>query len=175
MAFKIYHQQCAQVDRKAFYLRSVEQSLNKKVIIEKNDAGKPYLVCQSAFISITHKNQETMIAVSDQPIGIDVESLDQHVNTLKLAKRFFCASEYEHLLSLDKDSCMHAFIHFWTGKEAVTKLKGLGVPSSLKRIELDPHNGFKPMNDNINIEFQTINGHYLLAIALSHESNQHTS
>lgn len=175
MAFKIYHQQCEQVDRKAFYLRSVEQSLNKKVIIKKNDTGKPYLACQSAFISITHKDQEAVIAVSDQPIGIDVESLNQHVNTLKLAKRFFCASEYEYLLSLDKDACMHAFIHFWTGKEAITKLKGLGVPSSLKAIELDPCNGFKPMNDDINIEFQAINDHYLLAIAMFYESNIHGS
>ncbi|MEE2769876.1 MAG: 4'-phosphopantetheinyl transferase superfamily protein [Pseudomonadota bacterium] len=175
MAFKIYHQQCTQADRKAFYLRSVEQSLKKKVIIQKNDVGKPYLACQSAFISITHKAQETVVAVSDQPIGIDIETLNQHVNTLKLAERFFCAAEYEYLLSLDKDACMHAFIHFWTGKEAITKLKGLGVPSSLKRIELDPYNGFKPMNDDINIEFQAINDHYLLAIAMFSEIDNHTS
>lgn len=169
MALKIYHEECQQKNRKAFYHKSIEQALNKKVIIHKTDAGKPYLACHSAFISITHKDQEVVVAVSDHSVGIDIESLDLRVNPLKLAKRFFCESEYNYLRSLNVEQCMHAFIHFWTGKEAVTKLMGLGVPSSLKAIELDPHNGFKPIKDKIQIEFQTINANYLLAIAMFHE------
>lgn len=166
MTLKIYHQKCLQEERKLFYLTSVEQALDKKVVIKKNDIGKPYLACHSAFISITHKDKEAVIAVSDQAIGIDLERFNHKVNVLKIAKRFFCASEYNYLLSLTKDQCVEAFMHFWTSKEAITKLKGLGVPASLKAIEIDPYNGFNPINDQIKINFQTMNDHYLLAVAM---------
>ena len=47
-----------------------------------NDNGKPYLAGNNRHISISHTNEYVAIAVSDYPIGIDIERADRNAHAV---------------------------------------------------------------------------------------------
>lgn len=91
--------------------------------------------------SVSHSGELGLIALTiDSPIGIDIEELDPTVRILKLAERFFSASEAEELRNLVAEKQLAGFYRGWTCKEAYLKATGRGLSLSLSSfcVAMDP-------------------------------------
>jgi 4'-phosphopantetheinyl transferase len=104
-----------------------------------NPQGKPYLA-NGPYFSISHCKAGIAVAVDDQPIGIDIESI-RHADH-ELITRTMNADEQQHIHS-DRD-----FTRFWTRKEAVVKAQGTGIESFEQLQNLfsgsEDHEGMRP-------------------------------
>jgi 4'-phosphopantetheinyl transferase len=83
--------------------------------------GAPRLPGGSPHLSISHSGDRVVLAVSDVPVGVDVERLDRKVDSTRLAKRVLLPEERDGIETpLD-------FLRAWTRKEAVVKATGEGT------------------------------------------------
>ena len=62
--------------------------LGRDVHISYYGSGKPFIVGEDAFISISHTGHDLVIAVSNQEVGIDIEN-KKYRHYESIAKRFF--------------------------------------------------------------------------------------
>ncbi len=85
-----------------------------------NEYGKPYITGGPCF-SISHCKEGIAVAVSDEPVGIDIEGI-RHADE-ELIRRVMNPAEQEQIRS-DRD-----FTRLWTQKEAVVKAIGTGIVS----------------------------------------------
>ena len=96
-----------------------------------NEFGKPSLPNLPIHFSLSHCKDAVACAVSDNNIGIDVESVISY--NPDVARRVCTATELEMLTqSEDQDA---DFIKLWTKKEAISKYEGMGL--SLPFAEID--------------------------------------
>jgi len=94
-----------------------------------NPYGKPSLVQAPSFhFSLSHSEDEAMLAVSDTlVVGADVERV-RAVDHLDLAYRYFHADEAAAIAAHARpEDQRRAFFRIWTLKEAVVKALGLGL------------------------------------------------
>ena len=89
-----------------------------------NEHGKPYIE-GGPFFSISHCKEAIAVALDDQPIGIDVESIRRFdpelvTRTMSLAEQAIISAS---------DHPERAFIRLWTQKEAILKMQGTGITS----------------------------------------------
>lgn len=85
--------------------------------------GKPYLRNYSnVHFNLSHSERYVACAVSDSPIGVDIEYI--HDIDLNVAKHFFYNSEYEYILS--NSNKKRAFFRLWVLKESYMKMTGMG-------------------------------------------------
>jgi 4'-phosphopantetheinyl transferase len=90
------------------------------------------------WIGISHTAGCGMLAVSDGPVGIDVERVRQ-VRTDDLAAAVLAPAEAAHLRSLPEGPARTgAFLRVWTRKEAVLKGVGIGIATDLTAVETHP-------------------------------------
>ena len=105
-----------------------------KFRVEVGEHGKPYLTdYPHIHFNISHCQKAIAVAVSDQPVGIDVESF-RHFNEGLLDKSMNPAEKAEILAS---EAPLEAFAAYWTRKEAVFKLLGTGITDDLHGILTD--------------------------------------
>lgn len=99
-----------------------------------NDCGRPYLSDYlNLSFSLSHSGSMAVCAVSDcGVVGCDIESPERH--DIEIAKRFFCAGEYQHIVS-SKDPAGE-FRRIWTLKESYIKALGTGLKTSLSSFEI---------------------------------------
>jgi 4'-phosphopantetheinyl transferase len=112
--------------------------------------GKPELSNVPLFFNLSHSGDYVVLAVGDQPVGVDVEHKTK--NALAVAKRCFTPGEYERILHAgDAAAQQRTFLRYWTGKEAYVKWtgQGLGIPlSSFELVEADTsmaYTGMEPV------------------------------
>lgn len=109
--------------------------------IETGEHGKPYLAdYPHVHFSISHCQKAIAVAVSDRPVGIDVESFRRFGDGL-LDKTMNGSEKAEILASANPEE---TFASYWTRKEAVFKLVGTGITDNLHGILTD-----KTMTDTI--------------------------
>ncbi len=100
--------------------------------IEKTDQGKPFLPEFPAFhFNITHSKELIMIALSQGPVGVDLERV-RKLNVLPIAKRFFSPEELLFLEEEDQEQNQQTFFKLWTAKEAALKANGGGIAFGMK-------------------------------------------
>ncbi len=103
----------------------------------KNKHGKPFIPAHPEInFNISHSENYLIIGISAHgPIGVDAEFLlqkcEQH---LKIAKKYFCAAEYNAIVKSENPKL--EFIRIWTVKEALYKALGLGLLKSLSDTEV---------------------------------------
>lgn len=85
--------------------------------VHKDHFGKPHLVNDSRFISISHCQGYAAAIAAKAPVGIDVECIHPRVQRVK--DRFLSADEQRVLGPSDADLMLG-----WTAKEAVYKMHG---------------------------------------------------
>lgn len=93
----------------------------------KGPWGKPYARevgrRQAVFWNLSHSRDNYYLAISDRPVGIDIEELEQKPRKIsELAERWFAASERE-----SGSTDMEKFLQLWCRKEALAKLYGLSL------------------------------------------------
>ena len=91
-------------------------------------SGKPYAVGLDIHFSLSHSGSLAVCAISDSPVGIDVEQIKKvH---LKVARRCFTEQEQYYVFG-KKGRPQIKFFEVWTKKEAYVKMMGLGVSDFL--------------------------------------------
>ena len=93
------------------------------------DLGKPYL-SGGPYFSISHCQTALLVAVSPQPVGVDIESIRQPSSAL--IERVMSKTEQD--LIAQSGEPMRAFIRLWTVKEAVLKLRGTGIVDNMQGV-----------------------------------------
>lgn len=114
-----------------------------KLNLAYNEWGKPYLIgMNETHFNITHSEEWVAVAISENPVGIDI----QYINDIDLtiAKRFFSKDESEYIFSLPESERRDAFFKLWTLKEAFIKSEGKGMFIALDSFFIDIR-GKKPI------------------------------
>ena len=107
--------------------------------IVANADGKPMLRGGGFEFNVSHTDGVVLIALSDHPVGVDVERLRAMPGAAGLVERYFSEPERRQFTALPEASRTLGFFRGWTCKEAVLKGIGCGV-RELDRcvVELDP-------------------------------------
>ncbi|MCL2372784.1 MAG: 4'-phosphopantetheinyl transferase superfamily protein [Defluviitaleaceae bacterium] len=98
----------------------------------KDESGKPYLKGLPVHFNISHSGDYVVCAVSEQPVGIDIERIKEV--DFKLAERYFCKSEYRDLFAREEIRRLDYFFSLWTLKESYLKWLGTGMSVPLDSI-----------------------------------------
>ena len=102
-------------------LRDKLESLGVGTILKKEN-GEPYLEGEPYHISLTHKGDVAIAALSRSSIGVDAEDVTVPRNVDRLS-RLFDVSE--------KPNDLYEFYKVWTAKEAMGKRLGTGISYDL--------------------------------------------
>ena len=96
--------------------------------MEVGEHGKPFIEGRSDIhFNISHCQKAIAVVVSDQPVGIDVESFRKYSDGL-LDKTMNETEKAEILASATPEE---TFACYWTRKEAVFKMQGTGITDNL--------------------------------------------
>lgn len=98
--------------------------------IKYGEHGKPYLE-HGPFLSVSHSRRYSVLAVSENEIGIDIEM--HNVFNQRVAERCFTEEEQKFAKSSTEN-----FQKIWTAKEAVLKFLGTGFSYSPKNFSVVP-------------------------------------
>ena len=94
--------------------------------------GKPYFAGrENIFFNLSHSGNIALCALSDSPVGCDVEKIGDP--PLSVAEKYFSPSEREHVGNAGGESeRARRFYRVWTMKESFLKATGSGftVPAS---------------------------------------------
>ena len=94
----------------------------ENISFRRDKNGKPYVHELDIHFSLSHSGSLAVCAISDKPVGIDVEKV--HQADLRVAERMFTPREQYYMLS-DKRKIQTRFFELWTKKEAYIKRNGL--------------------------------------------------
>jgi 4'-phosphopantetheinyl transferase len=110
-----------------------------KILLAEGPFGKPYLCgLRGPHFNVSHSGSFALIGLSDsRPIGVDIERMRRTGDELNVAKRFFSATEFRLLQSLEEDAMLSAFYKTWACKEAVLKAHGAGISQHLKHFSVE--------------------------------------
>ncbi len=102
--------------------------------------GKPRLDPPSSLrFNLSHSGDSIVIALTEGiDLGVDVEELDRHTPTERLARRFFTQAEARAVEQAPEADRNRIFFHCWTAKEAVLKATGSGLTVPVREVEVDP-------------------------------------
>jgi 4'-phosphopantetheinyl transferase len=105
--------------------------ITENPIFEYNEHGKPSIAGHpEIFFNLSHCKKAAVCAISDHPVGIDVESIREY--KASLVRYTMNDDEVAQIL---QDANPHvAFIRLWTQKEAVLKLAGTGIMDNIKTV-----------------------------------------
>lgn len=105
----------------------------KAIDIRLSPKGKPFT--NGCEFSISHSGAWFAMALSDRPVGIDIEILRPRRQILELARRFFSARDYRVLAEMAGTHVDRAFHRQWVAKEAALKAAGVGIAHHLHKAE----------------------------------------
>ena len=106
-----------------------------KLNLSYNQWKKPFLVdFPNTHINISHSHEWVVVAIDENPVGIDIEKI-QDID-MSIAKSFFSKSESEYIFSLHKEKQLEEFYKIWTIKEAYIKWKGMGMYIDLNSFDV---------------------------------------
>ncbi len=97
-----------------------------------NEHGAPYWA-DGPYFSISHTKKAIAVAISDHPVGIDVEGMREATDGL-ISKAM---NPEEVSMIQSSPSPQIEFIRLWTRKEAYVKMLGTGIISDMHQILVD--------------------------------------
>ena len=114
----------------AHVLQLASQDLHmpkESITVKKGLHGKPYFDGYSEWqFNISHTSGMIAIAVSDKPVGIDIEKIQKQ--DLRIAERYFTDAECNYINEADSDDDKNKrLLEVWTKKEAYLKFTGEGM------------------------------------------------
>ena len=135
----------------ARYALVLEKQIPKtEIIFDVYENGKPY--CTSfpkMHFNISHSGSWVVCAVSDRPIGIDIEKVG--LADMQIARRFFTKYEYQYLQRQENQA--EVFYKLWTLKESYIKYTGQGLTVPLNSFEFEFCDGSILLKDREDLYF----------------------
>lgn len=126
--------------------------------------GKPYLKNYSdIYFNLSHSESYVACAVSNSPVGVDIEYIDEV--DLNVAERYFFGSEYEYILN--NSNKKEAFFSLWVLKESYMKMTGLGFHLPLDEFSIEIDDEIKLIHKDNTVKLGLWNvcgGEYMLGI-----------
>ena len=108
-----------------------EYGIIENPVFEYNEHGKPMIVGHpEIFFNLSHCKEAAICVVSDQPVGVDVESVRSFNESL--VRYTMNETEVKEIESAEDQAV--AFIRLWTMKESALKLIGTGISNELKQV-----------------------------------------
>ena len=132
--------------------------------ILKDTKGKPYFKDVPLFFNLSHSLKYWVLAISDQPIGIDVQN-KRNNKALAIAQRFFHSQEAK-LITEHEDM----FFDIWSAKESYVKYHGWGIDDHFKDFSVVDGDHIKKMIDNVYLHHLTSDDDYSLCVATKSSS-----
>lgn len=107
-----------------------------EVFVDHDDKGKPFThgfeELKGLEISLSHKGNEAVALVSDKPVGVDIESIEERTPD------FMELSFTEKEMNLLKGKELSEWTtRLWAAKEAYSKMLGTGLQGNPKKYEVD--------------------------------------
>ncbi len=127
-----------------FYLGSLINQPPQKLILRRNEFGKPYLQGCSLHFNISHTKSYAFLGIhSSKQIGVDIEEMNDGI--LEAAGSFLYPCEQQWLFDSFKDPSEGA-LALWCAKEALLKAAGIGFSANpiprfiaMKRVDERSH------------------------------------
>ena len=113
-------------------LASTPYTLHSTPSFLYNEHGAPYLE-DGPYFSISHSKLGIAVAISDEPIGIDIEAI-RPLNE-GLVQKTMNPQEQAQIAAAANPA--QEFIRLWTRKEAYVKMLGTGIISDMHQILQD--------------------------------------
>jgi 4'-phosphopantetheinyl transferase len=88
--------------------------------------GKPELVDYDLPFSLSHSQEQMLLAIGDAALGCDIEWIDPDLDWRPLAESLFAAEEIEALALVSGAAARRGFFACWARKEAFVKAIGQG-------------------------------------------------
>lgn len=105
-----------------------QKGLSHPFLFDYNEHGKPSLKDHpEVHFNLSHCKNGIAVAVSDHPVGIDIEAFRAVSDSLIR----YTMNDDECRLILGSDDPERTFCEYWTKKEAVFKLRGTGITKGL--------------------------------------------
>ena len=90
--------------------------------LRRNKSGK--WECAKCYFSLSHSGDYVAVAVSEKPVGVDIEKQDKSRFTDALADKILTECEAAAISRLNDEERKVALNIIWTKKEAIFKLEG---------------------------------------------------
>jgi 4'-phosphopantetheinyl transferase len=105
--------------------------MEENPVFEYNEHGKPAIVGHpEIYFNLSHCKEAAICVISDQPIGVDVESIREYRESLV----HYTMNDEEIREIKSSENPASAFIRLWTMKEATMKLIGTGISNDMKTV-----------------------------------------
>lgn len=130
----------------------LKHCINDMSLFCKDKNGCPRLK-DGRYISISHSGGVSAVALSDAPIGLDIQEHTER-QFVSIAKIVFCKNEIDYIQNNDNQE--QAFYKLWCLKESYMKARGLGFSIPPKSFSFDL-SGNKPIlsgGDNADYSFK---------------------
>jgi len=113
---------------------------NQDLQIVQNRYGKPMVQdLSNLYFNNSHSGQWVVSAISDAPIGIDIEKISDI--DLRIAEHFFSEQELLDINSLQTEARVSYFFELWTLKESYIKADGRGLSLPLSSFTIRKQEG----------------------------------
>lgn len=150
----------------------------EEIAYQYNEQGKPELDLSRVttkvegpfYFNMSHSGEYVVLAVSDHPIGIDVEYKTR--NYEKVGKRCFHEKEWEQIINAPEELREQLFLKYWTMKEAYVKLLGEGMRISFSSFYINRGESIMSYVKDADIHLATwkLEPQYMVSIAGIEES-----
>jgi len=136
---------------------------NEDLHFETNRYGKPYLVDppKPFHFSLSHSGHWVVGAVSQNPVGVDVQLMEPIDNNF--AQRVMTPEAYEHYLKLPDSQRLDYFYDLWTRQESYLKLTGEGLANG-QIGKIGHYNEFLLRDNGMYYQMRTLESNYKLAV-----------
>ena len=105
--------------------------IEENPVFEYNEHGKPSIIGHPEIcFNLSHCKEAAICAISDQPVGVDVESVRSFNESLV---RYTMNEDEIRQIESSEDQAV-AFIRLWTMKESAMKLIGTGISNDMKHV-----------------------------------------
>ena len=123
-----------------------------QLIIKEGQYGKPYLQGFEKKLPFNLSNCGTKISIAfeftEREVGLDIEIIDKNFNYWEMAGHYFSKKECDMVYS-HRD-----FYRFWTMKEALLKVTGVGLVDDLQLLDMSGKMNRLKINDERLIPFK---------------------
>jgi phosphopantetheine--protein transferase-like protein len=87
--------------------------------------------------NLSHSDHLAAIFIAKrQKVGVDIEQVRGDVDHAGLAERYFAPAERADVIAVDESQRLARFFAYWTGKEAYSKARGLGLNLPLDQYDI---------------------------------------